>query len=252
MTLKVVQSINVDIAEGRNIVFSTKRDQRVVEDEFVESASAILDVRAGEGLQKVHLGGIVESHNLYIIADKAVAFRLVPPGFTVFSVPDYTLIPNTPNFFGIKLLELWVANPTDEDAIVTVASAGTDIASAPLVLPPPPVDVTGGIEFLCDPSVGVSDLVYLSGNDQVSRAVDNLTPAPVFGIVMEKESTTVCKVLLRGIVSTALARGKVFLGITGSMSNAVPGAGYVQDLGISFGNGTMLFNPIMTRARRSN
>ena len=251
MTLKVVQSINVDIADGRTVVFSTKRDQRVVCDEFVESASAIMDLRAGEGLQKVHLGGVLESHNLYIIADQAVVFRIVPPGLSVLDVPDYVLIPNTPNFLGIKLVEIWVANPTAVDAFVTVASAGTDILSVPIVLPPPPVDVSEGRDFLCNTSVGVGDLVYISGDNFVSTALDNMTIEPVFGIVVGKPDNTVATVLLRGEIPTSLARGRVFLSVTGTRGLVVPATGYVHNLGISYGLGRMFFQPSIHRAKRS-
>jgi len=104
----------------------------------------------------------------------------------------------------------------------------------------------------CAITTGVGQWVLqsLSANNFAEPAPDNLTTQPVIGIVIDKPTTTTCTVCLIGLVSTALARGRVYLSATGVGSNSSPASGYMQKLGISFGDGTMFVNPETTRIKR--
>jgi len=105
----------------------------------------------------------------------------------------------------------------------------------------------------CASSVAMGDLVFQSttADNTAVTATDNLTVAPVFGIVTTKLAPTSCEVTYQGIVATSVARGKVFLGTDGKPTGTEPTTGYVQTLGVSFGNGTMNFQPELIRAKRS-
>ena len=112
---------------------------------------------------------------------------------------------------------------------------------------------TPSLQMNCLPSVNVGDLVYQSptyANNAIT-AVDNLATPPVMGIVLSKVTPGVANVYYHGPIPTALPQGVVFLGVDGTFSSLVPAAGYVQHLGVSFGNGTMLFNPSLARAKRA-
>ena len=117
-----------------------------------------------------------------------------------------------------------------------------------LFLAPP-----GKLVLNCLPSVDVGDLVFQSAtvDNTVVTCVSNTDPEPAFGIVTAKILSTSCEVLYQGLTATSVLRGAVFLGSDGAFTRLPPATGYVQHLGISFGNGTMLFNPSLARVKRS-
>ena len=105
----------------------------------------------------------------------------------------------------------------------------------------------------CAASVVVNDWVYqsLTTNNRAIKATNNSPNAPVIGIVIDKPTTTTCEVLLNGTYNLAVDRGKMFLGTGGVASNVGPGSGYLQTLGVSFGNGKVYINPNLNRVKRA-
>jgi len=105
----------------------------------------------------------------------------------------------------------------------------------------------------CAVSVAVNDWVYqsLTTDNRAIKAATNSPNAPVVGIVIAKPSSTTCEVLLNGTYSLAVARGKMFLGSGGAAVNVGPSTGYLQTLGVSFGNGTVYINPNLNRVKRA-
>lgn len=105
----------------------------------------------------------------------------------------------------------------------------------------------------CASGVTTGDWVYqsLTLDNRAIKAVDNSPNAPVMGIVIAKPTTTTCEVLLNGTYSLAVSRGKMFLGASGSAVNVGPSTGYLQTLGVSFGNGTVYINPNLNRVKRA-
>lgn len=103
------------------------------------------------------------------------------------------------------------------------------------VPPPGPADKLQ-IEFDCEISTQVNDLVYqdvLTENKVLSN-VDNTQSQPSIGVVVRKPSPTKCVVLIIGIAEgyTGLTLGsKVFLGTDGSITTTKPATDYVQTLG---------------------
>jgi hypothetical protein len=127
MALKVIQSINFEVKDGKKIIFTTDCDRKVLLAEFEECFSAKLDVPNGTTLKQLELGGIEEVHNLYFIATAAVKIRLVTPGLTKDDVPDMELVPDTPSFVGVKLSEVWIANDLGDDSLVTILATGKNV-----------------------------------------------------------------------------------------------------------------------------
>lgn len=113
--------------------------------------------------------------------------------------------------------------------------------------------VPAPLTMACATTVAPGDLVYhsLTANNSVVTATDNLSPEPIFGLVTSKVSPTAATVIYTGIVPCPLSRGKVFVGPDGLMTLSIPTTGYMQHLGISFGNGQMLFQPEHHRTKRS-
>jgi hypothetical protein len=111
----------------------------------------------------------------------------------------------------------------------------------------------GKLVMSCLPSVAVGDLVFQStvADNTAVTCTNNTDVEPAFGIVTAKRSTVAAEVLYQGMIASSLTRGKVFLGIDGRLTKTLPAAGYIQHLGISFGNGMMLFNPTLARTKRS-
>ena len=105
----------------------------------------------------------------------------------------------------------------------------------------------------CAGSVAVGDLVFQSETvDNVAiTCTDNLSRQPVFAVITRKLTSTSCEAKFIGTVPTVLPRGRVFLGVDGKQAAAPPATGYVQHLGISFGNGQMLFRPTLVRTHRA-
>jgi len=105
----------------------------------------------------------------------------------------------------------------------------------------------------CSSAVAIGDLVFMSplADNTAITATNNLTPEPILGIVTGKPTTVKCLVLVRGVIPTALARGKSFVGTDGKMSLTAPLTGYVQHFGISLGNGTLVLKPEIARVKRA-
>lgn len=108
----------------------------------------------------------------------------------------------------------------------------------------------------CLEAVSVGDLVVesltiVNGVDAVS---DNNDVRPVIGIVIEKPSTTTCRVLLVGTIgglSGLTKASKVFLNTDGTITSSVVTTGYLQCLGTARDVDTVDFNPQLNRVRRT-
>lgn len=107
----------------------------------------------------------------------------------------------------------------------------------------------------CAASVAVNDWVYQSTtvNNRAVKNVDNTISTPTIGIVTDKPTSTSCEVLLIGIYSglSLVDRGVFRLGTGGTATFTVPTTGYIQNLGVSFGDGTVFINPDKHRLLRS-
>ena len=104
------------------------------------------------------------------------------------------------------------------------------------------------IEFSCDPSVAVNDVVYQSSaaDETVLRFTNNTEVSQAIGVCIEKINATTCKVLVLGVVPgfTGLTRGgRIFLTDTGTLSNVKPSAGYLHNLGVAISATEILFIP---------
>lgn len=104
----------------------------------------------------------------------------------------------------------------------------------------------------CAVGVAVDDWVYQSTTTDnfAITATDNSPTKGVNGIVLSKPTTTTCEVMFLGITTLAVARGEMFLDASGQASNIAPATGYLQRLGISFGDGQVLIRPDWTRIKR--
>lgn len=124
MSLTVTESINLEVVDERRIIFTTAADRKVTQTGFDELFSARVDVPASTTLYKLPLGGIEESYKLYFRTTKAMTMKLVPVGGSEGATPLVELIPDTPNYVGFKLAEVWIGNPNAEAALLTIASVG--------------------------------------------------------------------------------------------------------------------------------
>lgn len=147
------------------------------------------------------------------------------------------------NFYRLKLYleQLSVGNTT---IVAPAAGGGTTGGTS----------ATGSLTKTmgCASTVKVGDWVYQSNstNNFAVSATDNDPLVPVIGIVTSKPVPTQAIVTLVGVVDFSIARGRLFLGNTGLAALTAPSSGYLQKLGISFGDGTIFVNPETTRIRR--
>lgn len=104
----------------------------------------------------------------------------------------------------------------------------------------------------CDSSVAIDDWVYqsLTTNCYAEKAADNNPPQPVIGKVIAKPTSTQAEVVVSGIVSDSSVRGRLFLDGSGVASTTPPVLGFVQRIGVSFGDGTILVNPELHRVKK--
>lgn len=106
----------------------------------------------------------------------------------------------------------------------------------------------------CAAGVAVNDWVYQSSstNNTAVTETTNTNTLPVIGLVKDKPTSTTCNVLVTGLYSgLALASRGVFrLGTGGTATFTVPATGYIQKLGMSFGNGTIFVKPEYMRLKR--
>lgn len=107
----------------------------------------------------------------------------------------------------------------------------------------------------CDSGVSVGDLVVESETvvNGVDAVTDNTDIRPVFGIVIKKQSSTICNVLIVGTVGglAGLTKArKVFLSTSGTIGSTVVATGYLQCLGNARDVDTVDFNPQLNRVLR--
>lgn len=97
------------------------------------------------------------------------------------------------------------------------------------------------------------DLVYLDPNNDeaVLVATDNLSPSPIIGMILTKPTATKAEVVLLGEVSYTISRGYMYVGTDGKLSlTGTDTNGYLQRMGISYGNGRIYINPESMRVKR--
>lgn len=109
---------------------------------------------------------------------------------------------------------------------------------------------------ICESTAQVLDLVFEDNTitNKVISAINNTEVKPIVGIIIEKITSTSCKVLLLGTISgfSGLSKGKkVFLGTDGSVTSNVATTGYLQCLGTAKEIDTIIFNPNFTRVKRN-
>lgn len=104
----------------------------------------------------------------------------------------------------------------------------------------------------CDVSAAVSDWVFQSTtvDNFAIVATDNNPLKPVNGIIVAKPTPTSADVMFLGITSYVVGRGDIFLGATGTAVTTAPATGFIQRLGISFGDGEILVRPDWTRVKK--
>lgn len=111
-------------------------------------------------------------------------------------------------------------------------------------------------ERICLSSAQVGDLVMESSTivNRVDVVTNNLDVRPVFGIIIQKTSSTECIVLLFGVVGgfSGLVKGnKIFLSNSGGLTSTPPTTGYLQSLGVAKEESVIDFIPNMQRVRRT-
>lgn len=110
--------------------------------------------------------------------------------------------------------------------------------------------------YNCEASAAVQDIVYLSltEDNKVIVNTNNQILQPSIGVIKEKVSATVCKVLLLGIsghIWTGVEQGKkIFLSTSGTTTHTPPTTGYVQELGIGTLDEQFYVNPNYRRIER--
>lgn len=105
----------------------------------------------------------------------------------------------------------------------------------------------------CDASLALDDWVYQSPstNNLAVKETGNTNTEPVIGIVKSKPTAVTCNVLLVGIHSLITGgRGVLRLSTSGVATFAVESTGYIQKLGMSFGDGTIFVKPEYMRLKR--
>ena len=108
------------------------------------------------------------------------------------------------------------------------------------------------LEFDCEVSAAVNDIVHQDAisDTKVIVNVNNTETKPSIGVIVEKITTTRCKVLILGIQGgySGLSIGdKIFLDTDGTPTSSKPGTGYIQTLGIAVSASQIYFTPNATR-----
>lgn len=108
------------------------------------------------------------------------------------------------------------------------------------------------LTFDCEASASVGDIVYQDALNDTKVLVNttNTESKPSIGVIIEKLTTTTCKVLVLGINAgySGLSIGsKVFLDTDGTTTSTKPSTGYVQTLGIAVSATQIYFSPNATR-----
>lgn len=112
----------------------------------------------------------------------------------------------------------------------------------------------------CPSALSVEDIVYITGPEVSGIAqvdivdITNVNTMPAIGIITEKTSSTRCKVVLVGEITTTstLTPGKrYFVGATGTLSSTIPAPGvgaiaFAQPVGYALAVNRLIFNPEST------
>jgi len=110
--------------------------------------------------------------------------------------------------------------------------------------------------YICETHAEVGDVVYFSDdtNSKVEINTNNEVIYPSVGIIIEKITTTNCRVLMFGECDTTysgLVKGKkVFLDTDGTPTSTPPTEGYVQCLGVCYGEDKLFVKPSVERVKR--
>lgn len=129
------------------------------------------------------------------------------------------------------------------DIVTDIALSGPEIAAVDIILDAHTGVATTGedVTYTCPLSLGVGDLVYLTGDTAIDKA-DNAAEStgPVIGIVVSKPTTTTAQIKSSGAVDglTGMTAGEEqFLGTNGNRieSGALPTAvgSVVQHIGVA-------------------
>ena len=106
-----------------------------------------------------------------------------------------------------------------------------------------------------DVSIVAGDLVYLDTviHNKVNKAINNNSPNPVIGIVYQVLSETSLRVLMLGaitITETLPPGSKVYVSVTGLMTETLQSENFIQVLGTITGEFELLINPEKIRVKR--
>lgn len=102
-------------------------------------------------------------------------------------------------------------------------------------------------------AVSVGDVVYQDYSlvNTADKFATNDSPSAFIGVVITKETSTTACVQTRGLLTTALGQGPVFVGTTGILQLGLPASGPWQRMGYSFGNGKLWLEPERIRIRNT-
>ena len=103
-------------------------------------------------------------------------------------------------------------------------------------------------DFLCDASVPLNAPVWLAGDGFVQTITNNNSPGPIIGVVIDRPEVDTCTVRIFGLYDFSFARGDLWLSSSGTISTVRPTLGFVQRLGYSFGDGTIIVQPDFQRS----
>jgi len=112
------------------------------------------------------------------------------------------------------------------------------------------------LDIDCDSSVAVNDLVYqdLIVSEEVYKSTNNTHLPKIFGICIQKYTSTRCRVLCMGVVSgyTDLIKGKfIFWGTSGEITSTKPSDGFLHILGFAISATKIYFSPNNIRVLQS-
>ena len=154
------------------------------------------------------------------------------------------------NFYKLKLYI---------DALEQVLKEGlTDSSGNTIIIGGPPV-ITSAPKltqiFNTDAGTAVSDFVYVSGTNTVTKVTDNLTatiPNGIFGVGFDKPNPTQIEVMFVGVGAGyfGLTAGlPVFVSTTGTPTHTPPATVMVQQIGFAISTTEIFFN-LMQPLRR--
>ena len=101
--------------------------------------------------------------------------------------------------------------------------------------------------FICDASVPVNAPVLVGGPGFVQVSSDNNSASPIIGIVIERPTIDTCRVQVLGFYNLSFPQGDLYLSVAGTLSTVRPLDGFVQVIGYSYGDGSILIQPQQQR-----